>query len=138
MTSKDWDEILRVLQKELRKAGRADIANIDHYGLERDEVSGRDDSKKLAQKMFIALHTELRTRSPEFLNYTLKKIDKVVENDGPSSVVVDVFDPKSDPNASAETVKDIPLEDKGVTDAIKRIEKAYFEIFEQEMLGAIK
>lgn len=137
MTNNEWNKILKVLQKELRKVGKIDIADVANYEIDASDFDDGRVSKKLTHEMFVALHTELCARSPKLLKYTLNKINEIVENEGPHSVVVSVKKSEIDPNMSTEAFIDIPLEDEDITIAISNIEKTYREIFECEIPGAI-
>lgn len=134
MDNDNWGKLLKLLQRELRKVGKFNIADIDNY-----EIEGRS-NKKLAQEMFIALHTELVTRSPQLLEYTLKGIGEYMKDggDGPSEAVMRLDPDRTNPDALEDGFDYISLRNNDVSCAIKFLEEIYFEIFKIEIPGAEK
>ena len=135
MDNDDWGKLLKLLQRELRKVGKFNIADIDNY-----EVDERKSNKKLAQEMFIALHTELVTRSPELLDFTLKKFGEYVKDGDPypTDAVMRLDPDRTDPDAPEGDFNYISLRNNDVSYAIKYLEDIYLEIFKTEIPGAEK
>lgn len=122
-----WSEVLEVLQKELRRIGKFDIADTNSYR--------KDTKMELVRQMITALHGELCAQSPRLLKHALDKIDEIVEGEGPAEVLIYVEKSESDDGTSEDNAKYIPLKNDDITDAIEKIEAAYFEIFGTDIRG---
>lgn len=127
MIDDNWNEVLEVLQEELRKIGKFDIADVSNYGT--------NEKQELVRQMLIALHSELCARSPKLLEHALDMIDKIVEGDGPAEVLICVEKSETGGDRPKDSTKYIPLRNDDITDAIEEIENAYFEIFGTKIEG---
>lgn len=138
MDTDDWDRILKILQNELRNAGKPDIADIGNYYNDGNGESRENASKKLIHEMLVSLHGELCARSPRLLKHALNQINKITENSVPSKAALCEIPPGKDSEKSLEVVDDIPLENDDVSSAIARIEEVYKELFGYKIEGEEK
>lgn len=90
MNEEDWQEIVRLIQRELTEVGLSNIADLGQY--ETQEGSERDlpDGKSLVELMLDALDRELSVRSDTTVRQSLFEIAEVID-EGPRPTAAVVF-----------------------------------------------
>ena len=97
MNEDDWNEIVQLVQEELARVGRSDIADLRHYENWDGDERGYPDARTLVKLMLDALDRELSVRSPVTISRSLSTLNEIIDaGDRPSEVVV-----WSDPERSA-------------------------------------
>lgn len=102
MEREDWQEILAMVQHNLREVGREDLADKSRY-----EMTDTDDrrprrrpepiEKHYALEMLKSLYEELYSRSPNLLNASMENIRNLTKSgDGPRDALLEV------PNSNEE------------------------------------
>lgn len=128
MSDESWEDALQWLRKKLGKMGRPDIADLSGYDCGEGVERQLPNEKNLVLMMLKALRNELRARSSETMNESLKDIQKIVkEGEGPTGVTV-----CQDTEYGRDESYDIPENEDDVSNAISDLDKLIKEIREQE------
>ena len=99
MEQKDWQEILTIVQGNLREVGREDLADTSRYEMKEidDKVVRRRTEpieKHFVLEMLGSLYEELYSRSPNLLYASMQNIRNLTKDgDGPRNVFLEVSNP---------------------------------------------
>lgn len=128
MSDESWEDALQWLRKELGKMGRPDIADLSGYDCGEGIKRRLPNQKDLVLMMLKALRNELRARSSEAMNDSLKDIREIVkEGEFPTGVTV-----CRDTEYGRDESYDIPESEEDVSSAISDLDRLIKEIREQE------
>ena len=128
MSDEGWESALQLLRMKLRKMGRPDIADLSGYDCGEGVKRRLPDERTLVLMMLGALKNELRARSSEVMNESLKRIKRIVKDgDAPEGVIV-----YRDTEYGKDERYDIPKNEEDVSSAISDLDKLMKKISTQE------
>lgn len=128
MSDEGWESALQLLRKKLKKMGRPDIADLSNYDCGDGVERGLPSEKSLVFMMLRALKNELRARSSDAMNESLKKIRDIVKDENaPTGVTV-----YQNTEYGKDESYDIPKDEEMVSKAIQELDDLIKKIEAQE------
>jgi len=127
MNEEDWREIVQMIQKELRKIGQDEIADLSNYEMRDETERSLPEPRLLVKEMLDALHRYMSARSSATIQNSLDDLQELInEGECPTEVIV-----WADQERSAIEGRE-PRErldgDQGATQAIKELKHVIYQL----------